>query len=387
MSLKKQIIQTGNSFHTAPPSSSSEQQQAVDYYFLRFEKAVELEETVPIFLDTNVLLRGYGVTPQRRALLYQFFEQYKDRIIISKLVDTEFSRNRAKVAKTYAHLPEAQLSDLDDQLANLLLDLETNSEKEETEPLELIDELSPIYDSFEKIDNLTIDEKQFLIKEFNFLKKELKRNKYNANNIFPGKGDLIEKPKYPYGDYILYHEMLQYISKEKTDAIFLTFDIAKGDWLKDYKDPHPHYIHKTFALTQKAIFVVDANYLFDKLFSTSFEAIVPTEKKGTSTAIPQSDLEKELIMHFNKLEKALRIIAKKSDIESSPDIPAKQVLDDLNFDDIISDPVYYELKGIWSVKEALSGDEIDLIRRQYTEQELTEILIVIKDSLRGIDKL
>jgi len=97
------------------------------------------------------------------------------------------------------------------------------------------------------------------------------------------------------------HEMLKHSSESNQDVIFLTFDVAKGDWLKSNKEPYTHYIDKTFALNGKMIFILDANKFFTDLYSTSFDALVPLPKEVDHYVI-ESKLEKDLVAAFDQLE-------------------------------------------------------------------------------------
>ncbi|MFT7452098.1 MAG: hypothetical protein ACI9VN_002828, partial [Patescibacteria group bacterium] len=252
---------------------------------------------------------------------------------------------------------------------------------------ESLDELMDSYATFEKLESLSGEERQFLIKEFD----DLKTNRTSATLSFPGMGDITAKPNFPYGDYFLFHEILKYVVEQNTDAVFLTFDVAKEDWLQKDKQAHQHYIYKTYTINQKVIFILDANAFFQKKYDTSFEGLIPpTEQKKTKetrTYVVKSELEEELSLLFTRLEKTIRRIAQKFDIASEADISAKRMLDDLNYDEIISDAVYYELTGIWSVRDGLMEDNIDIIRRNYTEDELREILLILKENSRGIGRL
>ncbi|MFK7983530.1 MAG: PIN-like domain-containing protein [Saprospiraceae bacterium] len=391
---RKCVIEKGYSFNTIEEKDGlPDNQTAITYYANKLESAVNLDENIPIFLDTNVLLRGYSVSPERRALLNKFFLDRKNQIVLTKQVQKEFIRNKKKVRKIYANLPAAQLTDASDALANLLLELRT--EREETENLgnfEVVEEeLLDLFSNFEHINNLSASEKKFLKQEFDFLSQPFNSQRSEEEgeisyNSFPGKGDILEKPKFPYGDYFIYHEMLKYSYESNQDVLFLTFDVAKGDWLKSSKEPHAAYIYKTFGLNEKMIFIINANKFFEDLFGTSFDSLVPIPKKVEHYII-KSKFEEELIAAFKHLEESIRKLAQKLDIDATNEDSAKYILDELNYDDSISNETYYELIGIWSIRDGLIEGDIATIRREYAPNELAEILSVVKDNTRVIDRL
>jgi len=389
------VIKKGYSFDTIEVRvGSADDQTAITYYADHLPSAVSLTETIPVFLDTNVLLRGYGVSPDRRALLYKFFQERKDQIVVTKQIDQEFIRNRKKVIKIYKNLPEAHLMDPGDALAHLSFEFKTVAD--ETAPIKnpevVNDELSDLYSSFAQIDNLSASEISFLKKEFDFLSSRFNSKSSSTaeseapNTSFPGKGDILEKPKFPYGDYFIFHEMLKYSCESNQDVIFLTFDVAKGDWLKSSKEPHPHYINRTFALNGKMIYIFDANKFFEDLYSTSFDALVPVPKKVESYII-ESKLEKDLVAAFRQLEQLIRKIVRQQDIDAAPEVSAKYIMDDLNYHGHISDATYYELTGVWSINDGLAEGDMETIRRDFAEEELVDILNVVEDKVREMDRL
>jgi len=395
VSDKIDVIEKGYSFNTVKDKAgSADDQTAITYYVDHLPSAVNLNETIPIFLDTNVLLRGYGVSPERRALLYKFFLERKDQIVITKQIDQEFIRNRKKVIKIYENLPEAHLMDPGDALAHLSFEIKTLTDETvpQKNPKVVNDELSDLYSSFAQIDNLSVSEISFLKKEFDLLSSRFNSKSNNKaeleapNTSFPGKGDILEKPKFPYGDYFIYHEMLKYSCESNQDVIFLTFDVAKDDWLKSSKEPHPHYINKTFALNGKMIYILDANKFFEELYSTSFDALVPVPKK-VERYIIESKLEKDLVATFRQLEQLIRKIAQSLDIDAASDVSARYILDDLNYHGHLSDATYYELTGVWSIRDGLAEGDMETIRRDFSEEELTDILNVVEDKVREMDRL
>jgi len=82
---------------------------------------------------------------------------------------------------------------------------------------------------------------------------------------FPGCGDrkkFEEEEKDPYGDYIIYHELLKFMATEKRDVVFITRDTSKSDWVDSYKKPFVHYIVNSYYYTGKMLFIFPAKNLF-----------------------------------------------------------------------------------------------------------------------------
>ncbi len=387
MSDKKCIIETGYSFNSFQYQADLVAlQTALTYYSNNLPSATNFPDDIPIFLDTNVLLRGYSISPERRALLYNFFLAKKDQIVITKQISEEFIRNRKKIIKLYENLPEVHITDAGDELCRLLFELKTDEDATENPNL-LVDELLDLFSNFNQIDNLSTLEKDFLKKEFDLLSKDFSSGKVNPlNESFPGMGDIQEKPAFPYGDYFIYHEMLKYSYEKNQDVIFLTFDVAKEDWLKASKEPHDHYIHRTFALNEKMIFILPANNFFEELYETSFDSLTPLPKKVDQLNF-ESKFEKELAAAFMNLEQRIRKLAQKLSIDADKDISTKYILDELNYNDHILDNTFYELTGIWSIQEELLAGDLENIRRTYTPNELAETSRVVEENIRVMDKL
>lgn len=82
---------------------------------------------------------------------------------------------------------------------------------------------------------------------------------------FPGCGDrkkFEEEEKDPYGDFIIYHEMLKFMATEKRDVVFMTRDTSKSDWVDSRKNQFVHYIVNAYCNTHKMMFIVPAKGLF-----------------------------------------------------------------------------------------------------------------------------
>jgi len=144
-----------------------------------------------------------------------------------------------------------------------------------------------------RIENLDNEEIEFLIQEFNELSKNIKREEVKnlierEAILFPGMGDIPEKPEYSYGDYIIFHELLKFAKEKNRNLIFLMYDVTKGDWMRKSRDPHIEYIECTFELTNRFIYFLSAQDIFKDLLDINFKSLVKTNNSK------ESPFEKEL---------------------------------------------------------------------------------------------
>ena len=61
-------------------------QKALSLYSSNLDSASNLENEIPIFLDTNVLLDYYKISFSERDDIIKFFDQNKNRIYIQKKI-------------------------------------------------------------------------------------------------------------------------------------------------------------------------------------------------------------------------------------------------------------------------------------------------------------
>ncbi len=137
------------------------------------------------------------------------------------------------------------------------------------EGMEYQDEILGTISQLSILDPLSEHEIDFLKKIYdNHLKayKECKVEQERKTLLsFPGCGDrkkFEEEEKDPYGDFIIYHEMLKFMATEKRDIVFLTRDTSKSDWVDSRKNPFVHYIVNAYCNTHKMMFIVPAKGLF-----------------------------------------------------------------------------------------------------------------------------
>jgi hypothetical protein len=336
---------------------------SLNKYRLGLDNALKLKGKIPIFLDTNVLLRYYSISFKARTSLLNFFSKYKNQIVVTAQVQREFIKNREDIIDRYfnetlKNLRENYKDDVVNKLKNyieknkVLLDdfpvleeklkkinKDTNSVLENFEAqIKLIkdklpttkydDELLLVMKEMKLIKNLSNDDIKFLQTEFDIMKKSIDVSKIKTeinkpHRSFPGLADLIEKPANPYGDYILYHEMVKYVNTTKKPAIFLTFDTSKGDWIKENKEPHSHYIQAVYLATGQNLFFIDAERFFNNHLKQHFESLVKAPIDFYSTKI---EFKNDFIVSFDELERIIRTIAQFVAIENEETISISRII-------------------------------------------------------------
>jgi hypothetical protein len=278
----------------------------------KFSVAFDLQKPIPIILDTNVLLAYYGMSQSQKEKLIQFLNENKDRIFLTSQIEKEFLRNRLKAIeqkfliplnniqsdfkRTYKDIKnkfenfidskknilsndyptiwnsllekQQQLNELleDEEILSKSLEQAIETTKNNYKNIDLVDELLEVCASFKITLALSDEEVKFLENQYDVLwqkyeaveKPEMKREL-----TFPGLGDKLDKKEYPYGDFIIFHEILKFMvcgeyGLDKTDVIFLTYEKAKRDWFHDKLAPIIHYIERAFLLTERTLFIIHA---------------------------------------------------------------------------------------------------------------------------------
>lgn len=334
-------------------------------YRSSLEKTLELKTRTPIFLDTNILLRYYSVSFKSREILLNFLTKYKTRIYLTAQVQKEFIKNREEVIERYFEETLSKLSSgfkddiinkikaytdrnkvllddfyfLDDKLSKLSNEASKTLEQL-TKEIEIIknklpetkynDDLLTVIKGMNLLNNLSEEDTKHLCSEYDILKKgldiaKLKSEMNKPQRAFPGVADLIEKPDNPYGDYIIYHEIVKFMKVKSTDAILITYDTTKGDWLTENKEAHSHYIQTAYLATSKSMFFVDADRFFDKHLKHHFESLL---KDPIDYYSPKSEFEKDFIIDFVGLERIIRTIAEFVVIEDYERKPVVRILND-----------------------------------------------------------
>jgi rRNA-processing protein FCF1 len=304
------------------------QQKAIALYQAHNAAAKRLEKDFVIFLDTNVLLGYYQMPLMARKALYLFLDANKDRIYICDQVGREYKKHAKKVRRNYSRQlslvqpTEVQqtvraqianyLEENDDVLtaypqfkkdlegafmnSNQVLSLLKEFAEERTlrckKQLHQYD-LETLLPTFQYLEPLEKQEFKFLKAEFDALKEAIEQvdqknfeHKVTAylyqhpTKVFPGIGDLIQKPERPYGDYCIYHEMLKWTAINQADLpiVFLTNDVTKNDWVDVDKRAYVHYLENFYHNTGSIFYVLHAEAVFSEVLETPAAHLVTSEE-------------------------------------------------------------------------------------------------------------
>lgn len=377
-------------------------QKGLKSYSDGLDKASKLEGDAPIFLDTNVLLDYYKISFSEREQLRKFFELNKSRIYLTKQVETEFLRHRIDHIKSYLKSLDEfvsayknikgeieklkggeirgfdhylntntilkndyqdlrnELIKLNDTIKDKLKNLfqESAFEQQITEKeikieeikkrlegqadIERSDPLLDIIADFQIANALTEDERSFLKLLYDELAQKYEPIKgdqnFNWKHTFPGCG---EKKEEPYGDFIIYHELIKFMKLNGKDIIFLTNDIEKNDWLLRNKAellPYTHYIVNTYSATEKTLYIFQAK---DKI-RVSYTPVYVEEK------VPEPETKQESNIFSNKIKiEGPKILGKIElpDFDEEEDLNLEGItIDDFHFSDITEEEFIHELQ-------------------------------------------
>lgn len=320
--MNKVTINLATSFSADIEATVSTTHKALKSYSDGFALADKLDENLPLFLDTNVLLEYYTISFSERKQVKQFLTKNKERIYLTSQIESEFLKHRIdrinsyqkslesflsdfqKVKENVDNLKEGKISnfqhyvstnkilandyenikndlellyqDISDALKGIfsseglferILDKESQiseaKKKLEGEAdIERNDDLLEIVSEFKVTSKLSDEELLFLNEKYKELKEEYDKIKDNQSNkvkkAFPGCG---EKDNFKVGDFIIYHEMIKFMKESQTNVIFLTADVTKDDWLLRNKAslvPFTHYIINHFVHTDKMLYIFPA---------------------------------------------------------------------------------------------------------------------------------
>ena len=295
--------------------------------------ALGFEKSIPIIVDTNVLLAYYETSQTEKKILIEFLNENKDRIFLTSQIEKEFLRNRIKVIdKQYSALNriegdfQATYKDIknkftaflnnkksilskdysaiwdlllqkQERLNEILEDEQTfsqtiaqaiNTTIMDYKEIYVVDKLLEACANLKIIPPLSDEEVDFIKEQYNVLRQKyeaVEKVEIKRQIVFPGCADKPDKED-PYGDFIIFHEILKFMvcGKDglvKTDVIFLTQEKTKGDWIHRDLAPITHYIEKAFLVTGKTLFIIHA----DKLLEISFENIYESSQQELSTEI------------------------------------------------------------------------------------------------------
>lgn len=328
MTIQKEIGVTFSYAAQINKKDKSVQEKAVGSYRENLSAARSLEEEFVLFLDTNVLLGYYQLPLIARKKLYAFLEAQKDRIYICNQVFREYQKHSKKVRRMYSRkLNLNQPTEIQKNVQQKVTDyLEENEDVLAAYPafkknlegvynntqnvLNLLAEFSKerilrckkqlhqydletIFPQLNHLDALGKREFKFLKAEFDSLKSSIDEvdqkgfdNKVDAylyqypTKVFPGIGDIMQKPEQPYGDYCIYHEMLKWTANQEPSLpiIFLTNDVTKRDWVDWNKRTYIHYLENFHHNTGNILYVLHAEEIFSNVLKSPCAHLVTTEE-------------------------------------------------------------------------------------------------------------
>jgi len=394
--------------------------ESLKIYLESADEAIELTKNIPIFIDTNILLKYYSISFVSRKTLLDFLKKYKKRIYITSQVQKEFIKNREDIierfftetleklegnfkdeiknkAQSYIErnkilfedfpLFEKKINSLTEDIrkAQEELEKEIKSVKSRYNDTKFKDDFLSLTLEMNLIDNLTMEDINFLKIEFDTLKKSIDISKIKneiskPQNAFPGFMDIKEKPENPYGDYLIFHEILKFSKDNNSDAIFLTYDTSKGDWLKENKEPHNHYIQISYLATDKTLFFFDAERFFNKHLKRHLNSLV------SKIDYNSSKFKKEFILDFINLEQIIKTISEFviiDNVDKSSLLRLVRILAERNY---INEVTHTELKFLINYRNSLihtSSQQSELLN----ETDATEVLIRLNLMLDEMNSL
>lgn len=367
------------------------QKKAIALYQKHDAAAKNLEKEFVIFLDTNVLLGYYQMPLIGRKALYAFLEANKSRVYICDQVGREYKKHETKVRRMYSRqLKLEQPTELQQELGQTLRNyLEENEDVLEAYPefkknLEgaVLDskniqhlltefakertlrckkqlhhyDLGTLLPQFKHLEALKKQEFKFLKAEFDGLKAAIElvdqknfEHKVAAylyqhpTKVFPGIGDLIQKPQSPYGDYCIYHEMLKWTGENQPSLpiVFLTNDVTKRDWVDVDKRAYVHYLENFYHNTENVFYVWHAEEVFSDVLETPCAHLLSPEEiwNDVESEVLASDTD---ILTVHQLQALLQEIYPNRVRLEEPIEFWEEVLEDLAQD--------FELKTYWELK-------------------------------------
>lgn len=284
-----------------------------------------------IAIDTNFILDLYSMCHKEREQFLRFMEDNSQRIVITHQVELEYAKHRnehigkyEKSIKGIKDNAKSALSGAKDaiktaisrftqlkrdarvkndmaDIIDLIVPIEAHISQNELgedyklkldelfAPLEsklneVIEALSPNFLSESKdrvlqalsktiiLPVLPTNELEYLKKHYAELLKNFEDNK-NTSLIdayrFPGVGDRGKQRQHkdPYGDFIIYHELLDFINRRQSDVVMLTNDITKSDWLKADKSQYEQQIIDTYLHTGHMLYIYNVADVLPSIFN------------------------------------------------------------------------------------------------------------------------
>jgi len=140
--------------------------------------------------------------------------------------------------------------------------------------LEKVDDILELFSEFKVTDNLDEKEIDFLHSKYKELKSKYDEIKSDQNKnwqfTFPGCGENKDKID-PTSDFVIVNEIMKHMKNEQRNAVFLTTDTTKNDWLNEQKEHYTHYISEFYSNTGKMLFIFDAKNILKMDFENIYK--------------------------------------------------------------------------------------------------------------------
>lgn len=321
-----------------------EVQDAMDAYHRKKKSHNDwlYNDNIPIFVDANVLLNVYFSPVPLRIHLAKFLQNNRSRLFVANQVEKEFMRHRLDFIDRYrSNLTQAAKNfrkaceNVSVDFSNLFCQL-----KDASMNTNFIDSLPVTYEMIRDAEQIS-DNNHILKEEYNALQDKLKLIKekfeeeyhelYEKINIeyrdpilnaisqlnilpplgekenefvenlyqklkirfdegkdsesaylrFPGSGEKSPEEKLePWGDLVIYHQLLVYMAEHKNDIIFLTNDKSKLDWMKKDGDPYSYYIADAYKNTGQTLFIIPVDDFLPDDYNSSEEIRLDEDSIG-----------------------------------------------------------------------------------------------------------
>lgn len=331
---------------------------AVQCFSYNIGNAQKLEGNALIFLDTNVLTDYYKISSVERSKLKDQIKLYQSRIILTKTVEEEFLKNRTniirnrnraledslitrfkKVKSSIEKLEKGKVDGLEEYFNNnivksdfsniaqqikdigeilkleipkVIADNDIMNKMHRAEGLmneyytdatrdnikyEKEDQFLEVLSNLKVLDKLSEEEISFIQNKYEELFKEFKNNNSDQKNswkyTFPGCGE--GKKEKPENDLVIFHEIMKYMKEKNKDAIFLTNDTKKGDWINEKGEQFIHYTENIYANTGQMIYILNARKILDITYKEIYRNNLKNKIRYPN---PNSIANKKRIMNF-----------------------------------------------------------------------------------------
>lgn len=354
------------------------------YNELDFE---ELWKRCTFVFDTNILINLYGFTKEDYNEFMDILNDISSRLWMPHQIGWEYQKNR--------HIGIKTASDKHNTLKSLIKNLNTqlkNIKNSITElQVEYVD-TDLINECLKKIDsNIKKMSTGIATPNFNKANADKIRDKLDslykgkvgaeysssrlkeiykktecryASNIPPGFRDKNKKEGNPFGDFILWNQMIDYARDKNKSLIFITED-TKDDWWLN-KKPNP-YLIKEFSSTGQEFYMYNygdfltqaKNYLQAKIKQSTIKKVKNTEKlRDLLKSSDEQDSSQE-----NEVALLLEVVAKEPELFRKIIKPGYTLTPDDNnllLDIMVRDPELFKKIMIKSGNNFTENDELML---------------------------